>query len=135
MPRSTIANRRAVNFDKNLELRNIASTAISASTAETAIAFFADKYNFYKAVVYAPAYTGYAAGTAEWQVVIEVSTTIAGTYRQVGIAILPGVGGEIQIPLEGSYVEDILPGSTWIRTRAIKVGAPGNLAYGVYLSC
>lgn len=135
MPRSTISSRRAVIFDKNLELRNASNPAISTATAENPVQFPAEKYDFYKAVVHAPNYTGYVAGTAEWQAIIEVSTTLAGTYRQVGGATIPGAGSDLQIPLEGSYIEDVLPGAAYIRVRTVKVGAPGNLAYGAFLAC
>ena len=135
MPRSTISSRRIALFDKSLELRNALNPAISAAVAENPVQFPAEKYDFYKAVTHSPSYTGYAAGTAEWQAIIEVSTQLAGTYKQVGIATLPGVGGEIQIPLEGSYIEDVLPGAAYIRVRTVKVGAPGNLTYGAFLAC
>lgn len=135
MPRSTISSRRAVIFDKSLELRNASNPAISVSFAENPVQFPAEKYNFYKAVVHSPTYTGYVAGSAEWQAIVEVSTTLAGTYKQVGIATLIGAGGDVQVPLEGSYIEDILPGAAYIRVRTVKVGAPGNLTYGAFLAC
>lgn len=135
MSRSTISSRRAVIFDKSLELRNASNPALTAATAENPVQFPAEKYNFYKAVVHTPGYTGYVAGTAEWQVIIEVSTQLAGTYKQVGIATLPSAGGDVQIPLEGSYIEDVLPGADYIRVRTVKVGSPGNLTYGAFMAC
>jgi hypothetical protein len=135
MPRSTISSRRAAIFDKNLELRNASNPAISAATTENPIQFPAEKYNFYSSVVHSSSYTGFVAGTSEWQAVIEVSTQPAGTYKQVGIATLSSAGGDVRIPLEGSYVEDILPGAAYIRVRLIKVGAPGSLTYGAFIAC
>ncbi|BDA74329.1 hypothetical protein CAL7716_084950 [Calothrix sp. PCC 7716] len=135
MPRSTIANRRATYFDKSLELRNASNLAISSGTAETGVLFPVTKQMEYKAVVHTPGYTGYAAGTTEWQVAIEVASTLAGIYVQVGIAPLPNKGGDVLIPLDGAYIEDILPTAAYIRARSIKVGSPGNLVYGAFVSC
>jgi hypothetical protein len=135
MPRSTIQNRRATFFDKSLELRNASNPAISSGVAETGALFPATKQMEYKAVVHTPGYTGYAAGASEWQVAIEVSSTLAGTYTQVGIAPLPNKGGDVPIPLDGAYVEDILQAAAYIRARSIKVGSPGNLTYGAFVSC
>ncbi|MBW4598934.1 MAG: hypothetical protein KME29_04800 [Calothrix sp. FI2-JRJ7] len=134
MPRSTISNRRAVHFDKSLELRNASNPAISSGTAETGVDFPVRKQMKYTAAVHTTGYTGYVATTAEWQVAIEVSATLAGTYVQVGIAPLPGAGGDVLIPLDGAYVEDILATAEFIRARSIKVGSPGNLVYGAYVS-
>lgn len=135
MPRSTISNRRASYFDKSLELRNASNPAISTGFAETGVLFPATKQEDYKVVVHTPGYTGYTAGASEWQVVIEVSSTLAGTYRQVGVAPLPDKGGDVPIPLDGAYVEDILQTAAYIRARSIKVGSPGNLVYGAFVSC
>jgi hypothetical protein len=133
MPRSTLAKRASTTFDKSLELRNHQLPAIASSTTETAIAFSGGTQEQYQAVCFAQDYTGYTIDVNEWQVIIEVSTTLAGTYRQVGIAKLPP-NSTVQVPLSGVYVESNLPGSLFIRARAVKVGTAGNLSYGAYLA-
>lgn len=134
MPRSTLAKRSAYWFDKNLELRNSQNPAISSSTAENPILFNGGSQEEYTCAVVSQPYTGYTLDTSEWQVIVEVSTQLAGTYRQVGIAKLSGVGGNVLIPLSGTYVDSTLPQAQYIRVRTIKVGAPGNLSYSAFLS-
>lgn len=138
MSRSTMANRRAVLFDKSLELRDATNPEITADFVENPIDFPATKQQFFKAVVFTPGYSGYAATTVQWEAVVEVSDQIAGTYTEVGRAILKSEnqqGDEVQIPLEGSFIEDVLPTANYIRVRTEKVGSPGALTYGAYLSC
>jgi hypothetical protein len=133
MPRSTLAKRSSTTFDKTLELRNHQLAAIGASTTETGIAFASGPQDEYIAVCFAQSYTNYTLDINEWQIIIEISTTLAGTYRQIGIAKLPP-GSEVQVPLSGVYAESNLPAAQFIRARAIRVGAPGNLTYGAYLA-
>lgn len=135
MPRSTLAKRSAYWFDKNLELRNSQNPAISSSTAENPIQFSAGSQEEFTCVVVSQPYTGYTLDTSEWQIIVEVSTQLAGTYRQVGIAKLNGAtGGNVLIPLSGIYVESSLPQAQYIRVRSAKVNSPGNLTYGAFLS-
>ena len=133
MPRSTLAKRSSTTFDKSLELRNHQLAALAASTTETGIAFPCGQQDEYIAVCFAQNYTSYTLDVNEWQIIIEVSTTASGTYRQVGIAKLPP-NSEVQVPLSGIYVESNLAAAQFIRARAVRVGAPGNLTYGAYIA-
>ncbi|MBD2771187.1 hypothetical protein [Iningainema tapete] len=135
MSRSTIANRRHLLFDKGLELRDYNATAVATTTSETAIEFAADKQLAYKAVILAGAYTGYAAGSAEWKISIEAATTVAGTYKEIGSCTADGTIKQFDIPLSGEWVEDLLPGALYIRATATAIGAPDALTYGAFLAC
>ncbi|WP_445634592.1 hypothetical protein NSTC745_06414 [Nostoc sp. DSM 114161] len=134
MPRSTIANRRAIQFDKALELRDYAAAAISASTTETAIAFPATKLKAYKCVVDVAAYTGYVASSAQWDITVEASTTSGGTYKTVGTFTALGAQNRFDVPLSGEWVDDIVADAAYIRVKAVKTGSPGNLTYGAFLA-
>jgi hypothetical protein len=133
MPRSTLAKRASRSFDKSLELRNHQLFAIAASTTEVGIPFAGGSQEEYIAVCFSQNYTGYTLDVNEWQIIIEVSTTFNGAYRQVGIAKL-APNSEVQVPLSGIYVDSNLAGSQFIRARAVRVGTPGGLVYGAYLA-
>jgi hypothetical protein len=126
--------RRAVLFDKSLELRNYDAAAIAATTAETAIKFAATKQTSYKAVVLFALHSGFVAGSAQWEIIIEAATTSGGTYVQIGKAVSNGLQARFDIPLSGEWVESLLTDASFVRARAVKVGAPGNLTYGAFLN-
>ncbi|MFK0735597.1 MAG: hypothetical protein ACFKPT_02555 [Gloeotrichia echinulata GP01] len=134
MPRSTIANRRAIWFDKATELRDYSAAAISASTTESAIAIPATKLENYKAVVDVAAHTGYTATTAQWDITIEAALTSGGTYKPVGTFTATGVAIRFDVPLSGEWVDDIVADAAYIRVKAVKTGSPGNLTYGAFLT-
>ncbi|MFN6572368.1 hypothetical protein [Dendronalium sp. ChiSLP03b] len=134
MPRSTIANRRAILFDKSLELRDFAATAISASTTESAIAYPVTKLKAYKCVVDVAAHTGYVATTAQWDITIEACATSGGTYKTVKTFTVIGVANRFDVPLSGEWVDDIVTDAAFVRVKATKTGAPGNLTYGAFLA-
>ncbi|MEH1777088.1 hypothetical protein [Nostoc sp.] len=134
MPRSTIANRRAIQFDKSLELRDYAAVAISASTTETALTFPATKLKAYKAVVDVAAHTGYVATSAQWDITVEAALTSGGTYKTVGAFTATGVQNRFDVPLSGEWVDDIVADAAYIRVKAVKTGSPGNLTYGAFLA-
>jgi hypothetical protein len=134
MPRSTIGNRRAILFDKALELRDFASAAISASTTEMALAIPATKLEAYKCVVDVAATTGYVATTAQWDITIEAALTSDGTYKTVGTLTVIGAANRFDVPLSGEWVDDIVADAAYIRVKAVKTGSPGNLTYGAFLA-
>ncbi|WP_414755539.1 hypothetical protein [Anabaena sp. CCY 9910] len=132
MPRSTIANRRSHQFDKNLELRDYTAAAISATTAGSAIALDATKLVNYKCVVDVAAYSSYSAGTAQWTISVEASADNS-TFAPVGSITPAGTAGKFDIPLSGEWVQDLVASAAYIRVRAVKTGSPGNLTYGAFL--
>lgn len=133
MPRSTIANRRAIIFDKELELRDHNAPPLSTSTTEIAIAIPATKFLAYKAVVDVAAYTGYVAGTNEWAIALEAATDVNGPYKEVGKLTPSSSQKRFEVPLSGEWVEDIVENAMYIRVKSTKIGTPGNLTYGAFL--
>jgi hypothetical protein len=134
MPRSTIANRHEAVFDKNLELRDYALPAISATTAGTPIEFRPEKNSAVRAIANYPTYSGYVANTVEWRLEVQASTTLAGTYATVGSAPLHGGKRVSEVMVSGKTVEQVVPGARFVRINAVRIGAPGNLQYGCYLA-
>lgn len=133
MPRSTIANRRAIQFDASLELRDYDAAAISATTTGTSIALAATKLMGYKAVVDVAAHTGYVATTAQWTITVEASADDS-TFFTVGSFTPVGSVNRFDVPLSGEWVNDIIGSAAYIRVKATKTGSPGNLTYGVFLA-
>jgi hypothetical protein len=134
MPRSTIGDRRTAAFDKSLELRDYALAAISADTAGTPIAFQGSKSDVFRMMTNYPTYTGYVAGTAQWVVDVQASTTLAGTYVTVASATLVGTAQEAEVAVSGNQVSQLVPGAKFIRCNARKIGAAGNLQFGAYIA-
>lgn len=135
MAQSTTTYRRALLFDKALELRDYAGDAIAASQTENAIPFPATKQLGYKAVVDVAAITGVAAGTAQWDISVEVSATAGGNYKEVAKVTPGGIANRFDLPLSGEWVNDVVPEALYIRIKATKTGTPGNLSYGAFLCC
>lgn len=134
MTRSTIANRVGKAFDKNLELYDIATAAISATTNGTALAIDATDIIEYDVVVNPVAYTGFVAGTAQWTISVGAATTVGGTYNTVTSIVLDGTTTQRFIALSGAMVSGVTPGAKFLRVTATKTGTPGNLQFGAFLS-
>jgi hypothetical protein len=134
MPRSTIANRVGKVFDKNLELYDIATAAISATTNGTPLAIDATRYLDYDVVINPVAYTGFVAGTAQWSISIAAATTVGGTYNTVGTIVLDGTATQRFIALSGVMIGGVTPLTQFLRVTATKTGTPGNLQFGAFLS-
>lgn len=134
---STIADRRARGtYDGDLQLRDYASAALSATTSSTGILFPSRKIEAFKVCISQAAYTGYVAGTAEWVITIEVSATVGGTYTVIGTlpaAVFAGAAGETEIMFGGDEVADRLSTAEAIRVTATRTGSPGNLVMGAWI--
>lgn len=132
---STIADRRRRGtYDVNLELRDIADGAESATASETGIPFDCRKINEFKVCYVINAHTGYDAGTAEWNLTVEVSDVVGGSYTQVGPTISPvGAAVEGEIVISGAMVAAADADADWIRITATKTGSPGNITYGAWI--
>lgn len=132
---STIALTSRDNYDVALELRDINKPALSANAAENAIATFNPvKTKEYKVIIVHGDVPSYAAGTVEWQVVIEVSDASNGTFSTVATVPLKGSAAVREVALSGKQVKDISSTAEWIRVRASKTGSPGNLVYGAFVT-
>jgi hypothetical protein len=134
MPRSTIANRVGQIHDGLLALYSIAGAAISATTTGASIQFDATKLIDYDMIVSQLAVTGFVAGTAYWSVAIQAATTQGGTYTTISSVDLGATQGKKFLPLNGMQVNGLVPGATWLRVVATKVGTPGNLQFGAFLT-
>jgi hypothetical protein len=131
---ASIGDRRFVQFDKALQLRSNTAAAVAATTSETAIALAATKEGSFEAVIDVAAHTGYAAGTAQWTISVEVSDTLGGTYVSVGSFVVTGVAKRIQLPMSGQYCQQLKADAAYVRVTATKTGSPGNLSYGAFLN-
>jgi hypothetical protein len=134
MPRSTLTNRVGKTFDKSLELYDPAAAAISATTNGTALFLDATKILDYDLVINPVAYTGFAAGTAQWAISIAASTTLGGTYNTVASIVLDGTAAQRFIALSGVMVGGVTAGAQYVRVTATKTGTPGNLQFGAFLA-
>jgi hypothetical protein len=134
MPRSSIADRRQQLLDALLLLRDYSGAALSATTSETGISLNSIKEQAFKAVVSVAAYTGYVVSTAVWTITIEVATTQGGSYSTIATYTTLGTAAEIEVPLSGFQIAQILAGALWIRVTATKTGSPGNLTYGAFVT-
>jgi len=134
MARSSIASRRQQHYDALLALRDPAATAISATTSETGVSFASTLQQAYKALITVFAYTGYVVSTAVWVITIEVATTQGGSYSTIATYTTLGTAAEIEVPLSGLQIQQILSGALWMRVTATKTGSPGSLSYGAFLS-
>jgi hypothetical protein len=110
-------------------------TAISATTAETAIALNPRTLDEFAAVVISNTYTSFSAGSAFWQVSIESCPTSSGTFTAIGGPLtIDGTAAIVPIPISGHLAEYRDSNSLFVRARAIKTGSPGNLDYAVLLT-
>ena len=136
MTRSTIANRVGKIFDKDLELYDLATAAISATTNGTPRAIDATDIIEYDVVVNPVAYTGFVAGTAQWSISVGAAATVGGTYNPVASIVLDGTATQRVIALSGAMISSITPQAKFLRVTATKTGTPGILQFGAFLgSC
>lgn len=135
MPISTMAARRSVEFDEDLQIRAYSASAISSTTSETGIALRADHYTDFVVVLDVAAYTGtFAAGSLQWAIAVEISDTLGSGYTVVQTVVPAGTATRYELSISGTEAAKLEPGPKFIRTTATKTGAPGNLTYGAYVS-
>jgi hypothetical protein len=133
MPVSTIANRRSVIFDKNLELRDIAAPAISADLNGTPLLLDVPAFADFVCAVNALQYSGFVRGSAYWEISVEASADGL-TWDKVGSTTPNGKPGQFLIALDGNAIEAIAPRASRLRVVAKKVGGVGPLAFGAFLA-
>ena len=134
---STLRDSRAYHVDSLLELRPISAAAISATTSSTGIEVgsILRKFDLAKIIINWAAYTGYVATSAAWNIKIDVSDLVGGTYTAVTQTIeLDGAAaGQIEIPMSGLLNAYLDADSAFVRVTATKVGVPGNLTFGAFI--
>jgi len=135
MPYSTIADRMGTHYDAKLVIRPITSPAISATTAETAIAAPITKAEDAYLVLQVQAIAGAIDATNNWTFTAEVSATLGGTYVPVGsLTLTKNKADDYLIPLNGYTVGKIAPGAAFVKVSATKAGTAGPLTYAAYIS-
>lgn len=135
---STIRDSRAYHVDSLLELRSISAAAISATTSSTGIEVGSvlRKFDLAKLVVNWAAYSSYTATTAAWTVHVGISNLVGGTYTTVSqtVELVGSAAGQIEIPISGLLNTYLDADSVFVRVTATKVGTPGNLTYGAFIT-
>ena len=135
MPISTMAARRPVEFDEDLQIRAYTAAAISSTTSATGIAFNADHCVDFVVVLDVAAYTGtFSAGSLQWAIAVEISDTLGSGYTVVQTVVPNGVANHYELSVSGKEAAKLEPGPKFIRTTATKTGAAGDLTYGAYVS-
>lgn len=129
MPRNTST------FDKFLELYDrVNGTPLAASANTTPILFDATAEQSFRCIVASAGYTGYVATTEEWQVALQVSDKVDGTFQTIGMISLPGTAGNYPIGADGGTAYTLEPDARYVRLAITMVGTlVGELAFGAYL--
>jgi hypothetical protein len=120
---SDLPLRSAYPVDQETVIREKSASALSATGAETAIAF--DQGYDLLVVINAAAYSGYAAGTAQWTITVEASADNS-TFVVLRSFILDGTAQQFDTAIS----KQEMSGYSYITTKATKTGSPGNLTYG-----
>jgi hypothetical protein len=137
MPRSTIAQRQFKALDSLLELALYSANTVAATGFGATVVFLpAVKLLGFKAIFNVAAYTGYVAGTAQWALSLQFADDAAFTVNPitVGSVIAVGVATSLELGLTGRQLEAISLNTSYVRFVATKVGAPGNLQFGAFLT-
>jgi hypothetical protein len=124
---------RRGTYDKNLEIRDYAATALSATTSSTPIELPLNKTKSYKICFSIAAHTDYEADTKTWTLTFEVCDTVAGSYATVATVAPVGTALEGEIPLTDAQVQAIKAGASFIRVTATKLSTPGDLTFGAWI--
>ncbi|EPY00608.1 hypothetical protein [Magnetospirillum fulvum] len=121
-------------FDSALVLRAPSDGAETSTAAETGIAFDADKFGSFAAVVHV---TAIDRTTGDEQAVFSIEAdTASGFSSPVAVATLPAVTatGTYEIPLSGRLIEQHELGATHLRIKATLSGTTPSVTYGAYLA-
>lgn len=132
---STLKNvRRRGTLDIETVLRDLTLSAISETTAQTAIALDLKTFESIKVCFAIGAYTSYSAGVNQWTIELQVSDQMNGTFTSVGGSIIPtGDALETEILIGGDQALNANANAAYLRVRATKTGSPGSLTYGAWL--
>lgn len=135
MPLPGMENRRAYPFDKALELRPYTDAAESADASETGIELAVRAFDVAKVVVSHAAIGGTVDGSNYWEVNVQISDVVGGTYTTVATTgILGATAAQIELPLSGKLNEYKDADSAFIRIQADETGTTaGNLTYGAFI--
>lgn len=129
----------ARTFDGNLELRDVADGAETATANETAVNIEVRKQEAFECIVYVTAIDS-TTGNETYVFHVDVSDAVDGTF--VVVATLPDIGpggtnggtGVYRIPLSGKHINDLDADADWIRVGCTLGGATPSITYGAYLA-
>ena len=113
-----------------------AKASISATTTTPANLIETAHLDTFEVIVYGHVYTGFVAGTAQWNARLQASALETGPYIEIGsIQLVPKADGiNASMILASEIVQTIVPGCQYLRVVLEKVGLPGALLAGCYLS-
>lgn len=134
MPLSTIAARRKNLLDKELEIRDITAAALASSTSTPGLELDLTSQMAYEVVAGVAAYTGFEAGTAQWDLSVSVSANNSDWVVASAVNALDGTAQEVRFAFTGAAVNDLVTDAKYIRVNATLTGTPGNLTYGAYVT-
>jgi hypothetical protein len=122
-------------FDKQLELRNIAAGAKTATASETGVAFPVLMAGDFKAIVYVSDVTLGGSPANTYLLTVETDSVAAFNDSPVEVGRVTVTGkGVYEIPLSGAAVEQRDPNAAAIRVTATLAGSSKSITYGAYLA-
>lgn len=127
----TLSPRNTTPYDQFLSLLD--ETEVAATTEGTPIYLDTTALNLARCVIGNAGYTDYVVGTNQWEVELQVSDAISGTYVPIGSLVVPGTAGNYSFGISGEGIYKILPTARYVRAVATKAGVPGPATLQVYL--
>jgi hypothetical protein len=127
----TLSPRNTTPYDKFLSLLD--GTPLTTTTTGDPILLDTTALSLARCIVGSSGYTGYAPGTAEWSVEVQVSDAIDGTYVPFPSLTIPGNAGNYSFGISGESVYKLLPTARYVRAVATLTGTAGEVTLQVYL--
>jgi hypothetical protein len=122
-------------FDKQLELRNVADGAETATASETGVLFPALMAGDFKAIVYVSDVTLGGSPANTYLLTLETDSVQAFSDSPVEVGRVTVTGkGVYEIPLSGAAVEQRDANAAAIRVTATLAGSSKSITYGAYLT-
>ena len=130
-----MARRRAHPYDVDLELRDRGAAALAATTAQDPIELIVGANDVFKVVVDYGAIGGTVDGSNNWTVNVQISDEVAGTYQTIATTgVLQAAAGQVELSVTGLKADYLESDAGYIRAQAVRVGTPGNLSYGAFIT-
>ncbi len=121
-----------VTFDKQLELRDVADGAETATAAETGLDFNPLMAGDFKAIIFVTARA--ATGTCAISIETDATDDFGGSPVSVGsVTVAASTKGVFEIPLSSSQIAELDPDAAAIRVKATLGGTTPSVTYGAYL--
>ena len=122
-------------FDKQLELRNIAAGAKTATASETGVAFPVLMAGDFKAIIYVSDVTLGGSPANTYLLTVETDSVAAFNDSPVEVGRVAVTGkGVYEISLSGAAVEQRDPNAAAIRVTATLAGSSKSITCGAYLA-